>query len=108
MKDVKEILGAGSGDSLVQQLFCEFGENLGEYLVSLTDRFVFDTVVIGGNIAKPFSLFSESLQQVFSRHQRSVAVQQTALNENAALMGAASLWQQADAKQSVLNYLEMN
>lgn len=105
--DVKEILAAGYDDPIVQQVFREFGENLGDYLVSLADRFRFDMVVAGGSIAKSFSLFSEPLQQVFRQHNLSVTVKQTALHENAALVGAASIWQ-ADAKVQVLNRQEMH
>jgi len=102
VKDVKEML-AGSSNEVVQQVFGEFGENLGEYLLTISGRFEFDTIVVGGNIANSFSLFSESLQQVFRRHRRSIAVKRTVLNENAALMGAASIWQHNDSKPQLLN-----
>jgi glucokinase len=103
VKDVKEILETPGNASFVQQVFCEFGKNLGEYLVSITKRFRFDTVVIGGNIAKSFSRFSDSLQQVFDRHQLAIAVKLTALNENAALLGAASVWKPARLSPGVLH-----
>lgn len=107
VKDVKAILHYGSDNTFVQQVFREFGNNLGEYLVLVSERFQFDTVIIGGNIANSFSLFSDSLQQVFCRHNKKIAVRQSALNENAALVGAASLWKQANKKPKRINYQEV-
>lgn len=93
VNDVKDILAAGYTNTFVQQVFREFGQNLGEYLVLLSARFQFETVVVGGNIAKSFSLFAKSLQEAFIRHNRPIVLKQTALHEHAALVGAASIWQ---------------
>ena len=106
--DVKEIISDGCNKNFVQQVFFEFGNNLGEYLVAVTNRFQFDTVVVGGNIAKSFSLFSEPLQQVYIKHKVPVVVKCAELNENAALMGAASVWKQAPSGRQMLQYYDLD
>lgn len=104
--DVKEIIREGSSH-LIRQIFTAFGENLGQYLVSLTNRFEFDTVVIGGNIARSFHLFSEPLQQVCNQHNLPVSVKPATLHENAALLGAASVWKQSQETVPItaMNYV---
>jgi glucokinase len=104
--DVKEMLGDSGNNDAVQQVFREFGENLGAYLVSIKGRFEYDMVVIGGNIAKSFTLFSEQLQQVFNRHNLPVSIKCTELNENAALVGAASVWKKGHKTSRTLHYQE--
>ena len=107
VNDVKELLETGDVHGIVNKVFGEFGENLGEYLVSVRSRFDFDSVVIGGNIAKSFALFSEPLRQVFSRCNLPVVVSASELNENAALVGAASGWKQAPAVAPSQHYPEL-
>lgn len=92
--NVKEILSDTPNHNSIQKLFAEFGENLGEYLLYVAGRFQFDTVVIGGNIARSFPLFSASIEAILSRHKRAITVKRTALNENASLVGAASVWKE--------------
>ncbi|WP_121353534.1 ROK family protein [Flavisolibacter nicotianae] len=106
-KDVKGILDSGCDDKFVKQVFREFGENLGEYLVGLSNRFDFDTVVIGGNIAKSFPLFAEPLQNFVRETNQAIAFKQSVLNENAALVGAASIWQDVQTGPRVLHSQEL-
>ncbi|MBB1286010.1 ROK family protein [Flavisolibacter sp. BT320] len=100
--DVKEMMDNAEVD-LVKRIFHEFGRNLGLYLRSIQNKFDFETVVVGGNIAKSFALFVGALQQEFLHQNLQVDVKPAILNEDAALLGAASVW-----KTSVVNPVTIN
>lgn len=104
LRDVKAILDTTDNRQVVLQLFTEFGVNLGTYLSSLAARFSFETVVLGGNIARSFALFSDPLQQALAQNQQAVTVVPSVLNENAALVGAASTWTKTPAEPTILQY----
>jgi glucokinase len=89
---VKEMVALAGADPLVEEIFKEFGINLGQFL----NRFIAlehpEAVVIGGNIAKAFSLFKETLLEEIRRSNPFMPVHQTSHGENAALIGAVSSW----------------
>ncbi|NTS42581.1 ROK family protein [Flavisolibacter sp. BT320] len=101
---VKAMIQDETSRDVALQIFREFGQNLGNYLVSITNRFDFDTVVIGGNISKSFSLFAGSLQEVFSRSNVSIKTTCSLLHENAALLGAASICTPANTVKEAMQH----
>lgn len=54
---------AKSGDQDALDIFKEFGQDLGNFLVAHTSNAMADCVVIGGNISKAWELFSEELEK---------------------------------------------
>lgn len=74
------------------EIFKEFGTHLAGFLVAFLGRRPADLVVIGGNIAKSFSLFESVLKKEFLNQFPGVQIKEAKLGESAALIGAASLW----------------
>lgn len=76
----------------VKQVFQEFSENLGQFLIPQIKRYQSEAVVIGGNISNAITFFQPALQQVLSAQQVNVEIKKALLNEDASLIGAASCW----------------
>lgn len=88
-KDVQELaVLVASGDILAQQVFHEFGENLGVFLVDFITVESAEGVVLGGNVAKAMPLFMPAVERVLTAAGITLPVQQSVLGENAALVGA--------------------
>ena len=79
-------------------VFKEFGRNLGLFLVQFiqTEENV-EVVVLGGNIAKSFHLFTNEMERCLKQHNIHVEVKQAELGEDAALIGAAGEWKASSA-----------
>lgn len=90
--NVKTLVSLLPSEPLVQTVFDEFGQNVGEFLVPYFQRERPDVVVIGGNIAQALDLFLPALQQTLASQAISVPIKKAELGEEAALIGAASLW----------------
>jgi glucokinase len=89
VKDVQELaLFVASGDRPAQQVFDEFGENLGLFLVDFIIAESAEGVVLGGNVAKAMPLFMPAVNRVLMEAGITIAVNQSVLGENAALVGA--------------------
>ena len=86
MKELKELLAV---DNSIQEIFDEFGENLGAFINSVTDHHNYEVAVFGGNIANAIHLFLPALQNTLSTNIR---IEQSILGEEANLIGAASCW----------------
>jgi glucokinase len=80
----------------VNQVFLEFGSNLGDFLVPLLQQTKAGAVVLGGNIANALPLFLPSLQKRIREYNPDVIIKQALLNEDASLIGAASCWQERE------------
>ncbi len=93
ISSAKEIAAIAEHDTAAQQLFKQFGIELAEFLDPLIERHSTELLVIGGNIARSFPLFANYLRQQLTRH--SILISETKLGENAALIGAASMWSHA-------------
>lgn len=76
----------------VKQVFLEFSENLGQFLIPQIKRYQSEAVVFGGNISNAFTFFQPELQQVLTAQQANVVLKKALLNEDASLIGAASCW----------------
>jgi len=68
LRSVKGIADAArDGNQAAQYAFQVFAENLGHILVSIVPPFRPDSIVLGGQIAKAFDLFSARAQEVLTR-----------------------------------------
>ena len=89
LKGVSELLTKMSDNPFAQQLFDEFGENLGLFLTHFININSPEVVVIGGNIAKSFRFFEKSLREVLKDNFPATVIKIAQLGEEAALLGAA-------------------
>lgn len=90
VNDVKELATAADANPFARQVFAEFGANLGEFVLPYVLAEGTEMIVLGGNIANAFPLFAAPLEKALKEHAVQVEIRQTALGENAALVGAAS------------------
>jgi glucokinase len=87
---VKDLAAIVNVDLHARQVFMEFGNNFAQFLMPLIEKHCAEVVIVGGNIAQAFDLFSPSLMDVLAHHQLTTEIKITKLNEHAALIGAAS------------------
>ena len=88
---VKELVELVKTDLIAKELFNNFGKNLGGFLVPWIQKFNAECIVIGGNIAKSYSLFKNELNKQCQAEGIEIAVHISKLDENAALTGSARL-----------------
>jgi glucokinase len=86
----KELAAMAPHDPAAAEVFRQFGTGLAEFLSPVIERHSAELLVIGGNIAKAFPLFSPSLIEDLSQYD--IRVHESVLGENATLIGAASMW----------------
>lgn len=87
VRNVKEL--AGTADRFSTAVFHEFGTNLALFLSTLNP--VPARILLGGNIAQTFNLFSPALQDTLNHKGLHISFVLSTLDENAALLGAASI-----------------
>jgi glucokinase len=75
---------------LKNQVFDEFGANLGTFLNTFATEEQADVIVIGGNIARSMDRFMTQASTQFSN--KNIEIRQSMLWEDAALIGAACSW----------------
>ena len=92
--NVKSIVKLMPSEPKVQVLFSEFAENLTHFLGDFVSSEQPEVIVLGGNIAKAYNLFGNSLQMKLQEQSITIPVREAQLGESAALLGAASLWQE--------------
>ncbi len=93
-KDVpgaKEVAQAVPAEAEARQLFHEYGARLAEFVAPWLKKFGADTLVLGGNISRNFPHFSEAL---LAGIPESVEVRTSTLLDQAAMIGAASLFKE--------------
>jgi glucokinase len=88
---VRELMTENNGFS--ELVFLEFGKNLGEFMIPFIKAHHSDMVILGGNISLAFGLFEAGLHSVLNADHISAVVKVSELNENAALIGAATCWE---------------
>ena len=71
------------------QIFNEFGSELGQFLKPHLSLFNAEVLVLGGNISKAFEYFGGTLKEQLPE----IKICVSKLNENAALIGSASLFE---------------
>lgn len=89
---VHELSGYAHEDDEVKNIFHEFGNNLAEFLKKFLELHSAQAIVVGGNIAKSFSHFKEPLMEQLAVEFPEIKIMTALLGEEAALLGAASLW----------------
>lgn len=82
---------AEQDDIHARQAFNQFGNELGDFLEPLVSEYSAELIVLGGNISRAFRFFSASLRHRLHAHK--VIVMESVLGEQAALIGAAGMWQ---------------
>lgn len=88
--DVKTIASLASHEPAAQQVFANFGQQLGRILRHLATDFAPDVIVIGGGIAHASHLFLAMAQQELA--PSTIHLQVSAQLDQAPLIGAAVSW----------------
>ncbi|MGV3504689.1 MAG: ROK family protein [Adhaeribacter sp.] len=97
VKDVEQLASLYAGDVHAREAFRDFGKNLALFLASFIRAEQPEVVVIGGNIARAWDLFMPEAGRHLADLAPPVALRPAQLGETAAMMGAASYWQQVAA-----------
>ena len=87
--NVKAIAAEVKENPAAARVFHEFGTHLAQFLAAIPP--LPPKIILGGNIAHTFPLFYPALQEGMQQHGLSAAFVISALGEDAALTGAASL-----------------
>jgi len=88
----REVAERVTADPAAAQIFEEYGRRLADFVLPLYRRFRGQVVVIGGNIARAFPLFSPSLERRLAELGEKIDFRQGNLWDKAAMTGAASLF----------------
>lgn len=97
LNGVKELAALANDEKAVAGIFKEFAHNLALFLKGHIDEGKPEAIILGGNIAKAFPLFSEELDRQLAIPGKPV-IKQAVLGEKASLIGAASCWAKAEEK----------
>ncbi|WP_207421530.1 ROK family protein [Desertivirga brevis] len=92
--DVKALVTLAESDPVAAEVFNLFGENLGVFLNEFIEAESPEAIILGGNIANAYHLFKDSLKNSIKGEFSTIPVFQALLGEEAALLGASSLWYQ--------------
>lgn len=93
LKGVKQISERVATDAVAKLLFEEFGNNLGAFMAKWVKNFSAKAIVIGGNQVKGYDLFGPSMESALLKEGTSPAIHLSVLMEDAALLGAARLFE---------------
>lgn len=91
LSGVKEFAELATTDKTVNDLFTEFGTNLGVFLAPWLKRFKAEIVVVGGNISNAYDLFGDIFEKSLRHEGCTCRVALSELKEDAAFIGAAYL-----------------
>lgn len=91
VEGVRELMAENNAVS--ESVFNEFGKNLAEFMIPFIKKHHAEMVILGGNISLAYKLFAAGLNSVLRENSISAIIKISELNENAALIGAASCWQ---------------
>jgi glucokinase len=94
LSGVKDIADRFNSDTHARDVFTEFGLNLGDFLGPWLKLFNADVLVIGGNVSAAYNLFGPFFERVIGEHGVKTVVKISELKEDAALIGAARLFDQ--------------
>ncbi len=86
----RELAQLAEQDEAAYNCFLDFGAGLAEFIAPCIREKEAEVLVLGGNIARAFPLFSTALTKGLA--DTDVTIRQTVLGEDASLVGAASLW----------------
>ncbi len=88
----KDVADLCQYDPAARQLFEEYGCRLADFAAPLLRQFRSDTLLLGGNISRAYTHFGKALANRFDEKDCKVNVKVSTLLDNAALVGAASLF----------------
>ena len=91
LSGVKELAQLVASDEYVQELFRDFGVNLGLFLSPWLKGFDAEILIIGGNISHAYSLFGNYFEQSLKDQNCNCDMALSELKEDAALLGSAYL-----------------
>jgi glucokinase len=91
LSGVKELAELVPENPIAQNLFTDFGHQLGVFLNPLIEKFGAEVLVIGGNISNAFSLFGKHLQDYFAENDLHIPIEVSELKETASMIGSAIL-----------------
>ncbi|WP_160718135.1 ROK family protein [Chitinophaga solisilvae] len=92
VKDVKALTELTTSGAHVQQVFDEFARHLSAFLLTFIKDESPEAIVIGGNIANAAERFFPAVTRELENNNIHIPLLQAALSEQAAILGAASLW----------------
>ncbi|UKJ06654.1 ROK family protein [Solitalea lacus] len=90
--DVKQLSELTATDGTAQMVFDEFSQSLSDFILPILREKNPEYVVIGGNIANAWNLFIGKVQDDVQKEFPKVKITKAELSEEAALIGAASLF----------------
>jgi glucokinase len=88
---VKELADKVASDPMAQELFNDFGSNLGRFLHPWMERFRVEVLVMGGNISLAYHLFGDAMKNYLSNQGSHVKIEISELKESAAMIGSSVL-----------------
>ncbi len=88
---VKELAELSSDESVIMDLFADFGKRLGQFLAPWLKKFEAEILVIGGNISHAYNLFGSIFEKELKKENCMSHVALSDLKEDAALIGSAYL-----------------
>lgn len=91
IENVKNLADRSSTDIMANKVFREYGENLAFFLNECLGSEDFEAVILGGNIAKAYSIFESSLKANLKPKFKNI-IHVATLGEEASIVGASSLW----------------
>lgn len=71
------------------QIFADYADSFGEFIVKYVRKYDPEVLVIGGNIAKVYPYFKNRLNQHLQEHKINLPIKISAIFEDAAILGAA-------------------
>jgi glucokinase len=92
VKGVKELAELASSDKTAQDLFVEYGDNMGIFLAPWLNKFKTEMLVIGGNISHAYDLFGKVFEARLEKEKCDCKIELSILKEDAALLGSAYLF----------------
>ncbi|MDI3318341.1 ROK family protein [Pinibacter soli] len=94
----KKIIGAHELSTLISKdpnasiIFEEFGHNLGCFLAAFMEKEKPESIVIGGNIAKAYSFFKDTMENEIRKVNKEIVITTAVLGEDAMMIGAGAGW----------------
>lgn len=102
VKDAKAVADLYLTDQHVKPIFAEFVKNLVVFLEGFVHAEKPQIIVIGGNIAQCSTLFLADLVKGLAQREITIPIVKAQLGEEAAILGAASLFEGDPAHQTIL------
>lgn len=91
IKGVNELVKIAETSKMALEVFEQFGENLGDFMLQWIKVFNAECIIIGGNISKSYGLFQNTLNMKLIEGGTTIPIFISELDEKAALIGSAKL-----------------